>query len=52
VATRATQSGKSLTIENPEIVNGLQTSSEIYSYFRGSNTENEARNVVGSGNCS
>ena len=46
LATRATQSGKSLTIENPEIVNGLQTSSEIYTYFRSSNTEQESRNVL------
>ena len=46
LATRATQSGKTLTIENPEIVNGLQTSTEIHGYFRASNTEKEARNVL------
>lgn len=46
LAARATQSGKTLTVENPEIVNGLQTSSEIHAYFRASNTEREARNVL------
>ena len=46
LATRATQSGKSLTIENPEIVNGLQSSSEIHAYFRMSNTEKESLNVL------
>jgi hypothetical protein len=39
IASKATQSGKALTIENPEIVNGLQTSTEIYNYFK------EARNL-------
>lgn len=46
LASRATQSGKSLTVENPEIVNGLQTSTEIHAYFKASNTDNEARNVL------
>ncbi|MDQ7839235.1 MAG: AIPR family protein [Thermodesulfobacteriota bacterium] len=45
LSSRATQSGKALTIENPEIVNGLQTSTEIYNYFKKYNTENEKRNL-------
>jgi hypothetical protein len=35
-----------LTVENPEIVNGLQTSTEVHGYFRNSNTEKESRNVL------
>lgn len=46
LATRATQSGKTITVENPEIVNGLQTSTEIHLYFGSSNTEAESRNVL------
>jgi hypothetical protein len=46
VATRATQSGKTLTIEDPQIVNGLQTSTEIYNYYRAARTDNDARNLL------
>lgn len=46
LASRATQSGKALTIENPEIVNGLQTSTEIYGYVSSCNTAEEKRNVL------
>jgi len=46
LSTRATLSGKTITVENPEIVNGLQTSTEIHGYFRISNTESESRNVL------
>lgn len=46
LATRATQSGKTITVENPEIVNGLQTSTEIHLYFGNSNTDAEDRNVL------
>jgi len=46
LATRATQSGKTIKVENPEVVNGLQTSTEISVYFRASNTETEGRNVL------
>ena len=46
LATRATQSGKAITIENPEIVNGLQTSTEIHAYVSSCNTDKEARNVL------
>ena len=34
LAGKATQSGKALTIEDPQIVNGLQTSQQIFEYFR------------------
>jgi hypothetical protein len=34
VATKAPMAGKTLTITDPKIVNGLQTSMEIYNYFR------------------
>ena len=33
VATRASFGGKTLTIEDPQIVNGLQTATEIFNYF-------------------
>ena len=46
LASHATLSGKTLTIENPEIVNGLQTSAEIFKYFKEVNPANEARNLV------
>ncbi|MEM6704383.1 MAG: AIPR family protein [Acidobacteriota bacterium] len=34
VAAQATQSGKTLNIEDPQIVNGLQTSRQIFEYFK------------------
>lgn len=46
IATKATLTGKKLTIEDPQIVNGLQTSTEIYKYFEKKNTEGENRNVL------
>ncbi|MBI5844895.1 MAG: AIPR family protein [Deltaproteobacteria bacterium] len=46
LSSKATQSGKALTIENPEIVNGLQTSTEIANYFKICNTEKENRNLL------
>lgn len=33
ITPKAVLSGKALTIENPQVVNGLQTSHEIYNYF-------------------
>lgn len=33
LATKATQSGKNLTVEDPQIVNGLQTSRQIFEFF-------------------
>ncbi|MHB8067661.1 MAG: AIPR family protein [Desulfobaccales bacterium] len=46
LASRATQSGKIITVENPEIVNGLQTSTEIHNYFSLCNTDSEQRNLL------
>ena len=43
VASNATLTGKTITIENPFIVNGLQTSTEIFSYFADANTEGDER---------
>ena len=34
LATKASLAGKALTIEDPLIVNGLQTSTEVYKHFR------------------
>lgn len=46
IAGKATQSGKALTLEDPQIVNGLQTSTEIFRYFSEANTEGDERNVL------
>ncbi|EED98975.1 AIPR family protein [Burkholderia multivorans] len=46
VASRAVQGGKILTIEDPQIVNGQQTSTEIFNYFHGANTDNDERCVM------
>ena len=47
VASKASLGGKTLTIEDPQIVNGLQTSTEIYKYFRNlPNTNNDKRNIL------
>jgi CO/xanthine dehydrogenase FAD-binding subunit len=35
-----------LTIEDPQIVNGLQTSTEIWNHFRSNNTAEEKRNLL------
>ena len=34
IAANATISGKTITLEDPQIVNGLQTSTEIFEYFK------------------
>jgi hypothetical protein len=34
VSSRAVQGGKTLTVEDPQIVNGQQTSTEIFNYFQ------------------
>ncbi|MCC8360045.1 AIPR family protein [Salinimicrobium sediminilitoris] len=44
--SKATYSGKTLTIEDPQIVNGLQTSFEVYNYFRGVPDSQDERNVL------
>ena len=46
LASKATQSGKKITVENPEVVNGLQTSTEIYNYFSSCNTQGDERNLL------
>jgi hypothetical protein len=46
VAGKVTQTGKTLTIEDPQIVNGLQTSREIFHYFKTANTEKEEREIL------
>ncbi|MGE8340953.1 MAG: AIPR family protein [Flavobacterium sp.] len=45
-ASDATFASKILQIEEPQIVNGLQTSFEIYNYFRIHSSANEKRNVL------
>lgn len=46
LATNATLSGKALQIENPEIVNGLQTSREVFQFFNETNPPHELRNLL------
>jgi len=41
VATRAVQGGKTLTIEDPQIVNGQQTSTEIFNYCANQSGDDE-----------
>lgn len=46
LAGRASQGAKALTIEDPEVVNGLQTSTEIHNYFNRYNTDGDDRKVL------
>lgn len=46
LAAKASQSGKALTIEDPQIVNGLQTSTEIFNYCKKFNTESDSRKIL------
>ncbi|OMG70446.1 AIPR family protein [Burkholderia ubonensis] len=46
IAAKATVSAKTLTLEDPQIVNGLQTSNEIYRYFKEANTSGDERNLL------
>ena len=47
VASEATMSGgKTLTIEDPQIVNGLQTSREIFKYFQSTENPDRQRNIL------
>lgn len=47
LCSNATHSSKILTIEEPEIVNGLQTSIEIFNYFKTKTSpENDRRNIL------
>ena len=46
LSTRASFGGKVLTMEDPQIVNGLQTSEEIHKYFRSSSPDDEDRQLL------
>ena len=46
LATDASLGGKVLTIRNPQIVNGLQTSTEIYKYFKGFDEKDDSRKIL------
>ena len=46
IAGKASQSGKTLSIEDPQIVNGLQTSTEIFEYCKKFNTDADDRKVL------
>lgn len=46
ICASATLSGKTLTLENPEVVNGLQTSREIFHVFSSGGHDAEPRNVL------
>jgi len=45
-ASHASYASKMLQIEDPQIVNGLQTSFEIFNYFDTNKIENDTRNVL------
>ena len=45
-ASNASFASKVLNIEDPQIVNGLQTSFEIFNYFKTNKVENDSRNVL------
>lgn len=46
IASHVSHSGKILNIENPLIVNGLQTSYEIHKYFSINPTQSDNRNIL------
>jgi AIPR protein len=46
VAGRISGAGKSLTLEDPQIVNGLQTSVEIFKYFAHTDAKSDPRDVL------
>jgi hypothetical protein len=46
LAKKASQSGKKLIVEDPEIVNGLQTSTEIHKFFTSSGKQSDDRNIL------
>ena len=46
LATQASLGGKTLTIKDPQIVNGLQTSTEVYNYFKNSDVANDGRKIL------
>lgn len=46
VASRASLAGKTITLENPQVVNGLQTSTEIHEFFRARGEREDNRHVL------
>ncbi|MGV0035714.1 MAG: AIPR family protein, partial [Candidatus Azotimanducaceae bacterium WSBS_2022_MAG_OTU7] len=46
IAAKASQSGKTITVEDPQIVNGLQTSTEIFNYCNNCNVDSENRKLL------
>ena len=46
LATKASLGAKTLTIEDPQIVNGLQTSTEVYNYCKSSSMSEEERKIL------
>ncbi len=46
LVSKASQSGKALTIEDPQIVNGLQTSTEIFNFWSKFITEQDERRIL------
>jgi hypothetical protein len=46
LATNCYVTGNNLTIERPEIVNGLQTSQEIFAHFKDRSHQNDSRSVM------
>ena len=46
LATQYSIAGNKLTVSTPEVVNGLQTSQEIFSFFSGNMQKAEGRNIL------
>jgi hypothetical protein len=46
LASRASHSGRTLTLENPLIVNGMQTSYEVHSHFSETGATSDSRNIL------
>ena len=46
LASKLSVSGKEVVIESPEIVNGLQTSNEIFNYFHAGGVDEKDRNIL------
>ncbi len=46
IATKGTIVGKTITLEEPQIVNGLQTSTEIYKYFKSNPRTKDDRSIL------
>jgi hypothetical protein len=45
-STKASLAGQDLTIEDPQIVNGLQSSHELYNYFNSGGSMTDARRIM------